>query len=67
MLHAAGPTPGRIALIIPVTVLSLLVGLLWLLGLACGKDRRQYVTKISGQVMRAIIWMWQGTGPPESS
>jgi len=67
MLHAAGPTAERIALIVPVTLITLLVGLLWLVGLACGKDRRQYVKQISDQALGAIVSIWQSTGPPEFS
>lgn len=65
MLHAASPTAGRIAAALPVTLLSLFIGLLWLIGLACGKDRREYVTKISDQAMCAISSIWQSTGPSE--
>jgi len=33
MLHAAGPAVGRIAAVVPVTLLMLFIGPLWLLGL----------------------------------
>jgi hypothetical protein len=58
MLHAVSPAAGRAAAAVPVTLLSVFIGLLWLLGLACGKDRRQYVTNISEQAMRAISAIW---------
>jgi hypothetical protein len=61
MLHAAGPAAGRVAAVVPVTLLMVFIGLLWLLGLACGKDRRQYVAKISDQAMRAVSSIWQST------
>jgi hypothetical protein len=59
MLRAVGPAVGRVAAAFPVTLLSLFIGLLWLVGLACGNDRRQYVTTISEQAMRAISAIWQ--------
>jgi hypothetical protein len=64
MLHAS-PAAGRVAAVVPVTLLSLFVGLLWLIGLACGTDRRQYVTKISDQAMRAITSIWQSPASAE--
>jgi hypothetical protein len=60
MLHAIGPAAGRVAAVIPVTLLVLFLGTLWLLGLVCGKGGRQYVTKISEQAMRAASAMLQG-------
>jgi hypothetical protein len=57
MLQATS-SAGRVAAAVPITLLCLFVGLLWLVGLACGKDRRQYVTKISEQAMRAINAIW---------
>lgn len=65
MLHAAGPAAGRVAAAVPVTLLSLFIGLLWLAGLACGNDRRQYVTTISEQAMRAISAIWQDSANKE--
>jgi hypothetical protein len=41
-------------------MLMLFVGILWLLGLACGKDRREYVTAISEQAMRAASSLFHG-------
>jgi hypothetical protein len=67
MPHAACPAAGRIAAALPVTLISLFIGLLWLIGLACGKERRQYVTKISEQAMHAISSIWQGASPAEPS
>jgi hypothetical protein len=52
-----------VALAVPVTLLALFTGLLWLLGLASGKGGRQYVTKISDQAMRAASVMLQGACP----
>lgn len=60
MVHAVGPTFGRAAAVVPAALLIIFIGLVWLLGLACGKDRREYVTKISEQAMNAISLMFQG-------
>jgi hypothetical protein len=60
MLHAIGPAAGRVAAVVPVTLLVLFLGVLWLLGLVSGKDGRQYVTKISDQAMRAVSIMLHG-------
>lgn len=65
MLHTVGATAGRAAAVVPVTLLMLFIGLLWLLGLACGQDRRDYVEKISGQAMLAVSAIWQGTASTE--
>jgi hypothetical protein len=51
-----------VALAVPVTLLVLFIGLLWLLGLVSGKGGRQYVIKISDQAMRAASVMLQGPG-----
>ena len=65
-MHAAGPAVGRIAAVVPVTLLMLFIGPLWLLGLVCGKDGRQYVTKISDQAMRAASVMLLGVAPEDA-
>ena len=52
-----------VALTVPVTLLVLFTGLLWLLGLVSGKGGRQYVIKISDQAMRAASLMLQGARP----
>jgi hypothetical protein len=67
MLRAVSPAAGRMVAAVPVTLLSLFIGLLWLIGLACGEERRQYVMKISDQMMRAVSSIWQSALPPESS
>jgi hypothetical protein len=41
----------RVAAVAPVILLMLFTGLLWLLGLVCGADRRRYVTDLSQQAM----------------
>jgi len=60
MLHTFGPAAGRVAAVVPVTVMMLFLGMLWLLGLVSGKGGRQYVTKISDQAVRAASTMLQG-------
>jgi len=52
-----------VALAIPVTLLVLFTGLLWLLGLVSGKGGRQYVTKISEQAMCAASVILHGACP----
>jgi len=49
-----GPAAVRVAAVVPVILLVLFIGLLWLLGLMCGRDRRRYVTNLSQQAMAAI-------------
>jgi hypothetical protein len=44
----------RVAAVIPAVLLVLFVGLLWLLGLMCGRERRRYVTDVSQQAMTVI-------------
>jgi hypothetical protein len=62
MPQVASAAAGRIAAVLPITLLSLFIGLLWLIGLAGDKDRRKYVTEISGQAMAAISSIWENTG-----
>ena len=52
----------RVAAVIPVVLLVLFTGLLWLLGLMCGRERRRYVTDLSLQAMNAIGVLLNG--PP---
>jgi hypothetical protein len=61
MLSSLGPSLGRAAVAIPASLLMLFVGLLWLLGLACGDKRRVYVTTISEQAMIAVSAMLCGS------
>ncbi len=44
----------KIAAIVPVVLLVLFTGILWVLGLMCGKERRRCVTTLSQQAMTAI-------------
>jgi hypothetical protein len=58
MLAGAGPATMRVAAVVPVTLLVLFTGLLWLLGLMCGSERRCYVTELSQQAMEAVsVWL----------
>jgi hypothetical protein len=57
MLHAIGPAAGRVAAMVPVTLLTVFAGILWLLGLVVGDKKREYVTEISNQAMRAASAM----------
>jgi hypothetical protein len=44
----------RVAAVVPVVLLVLFTGLLWLLGLLCGRERRRYITNLSKQAMGAM-------------
>jgi hypothetical protein len=44
----------RVAAVIPVVLLVLFTGLLWLLGLICGRERRRYVTNLTQLAMSAV-------------
>ena len=56
------PAMVRVAAVVPVVLLVLFTGLLWLLGLICGRERRRYVTHLSRQAMVAIGVLLHG--PP---
>jgi hypothetical protein len=43
MVPGLGASMMRAAAIVPVAVLVLLVGLLWLMGLSCGREQRAYI------------------------
>lgn len=42
------------AAVLPLIVLAPFLGVMWLIGLCCDKDRRKYVTDVSTHVMAAI-------------
>jgi hypothetical protein len=68
MPPSVGPAMMRVAAVIPVVLLVLFTGLLWLLGLVCGRERRRYVTNLSQQTMGAIgAWLQGPPGPPPPS
>lgn len=46
---------------IPVVLLVLFTGVLWLLGLMCGRERRRYVTILSQQGLEAAGELLHGT------
>ena len=62
MPPGAGTAMMRVAVVIPVVLLVLFTGLLQLLGLMCGRERRRYVTNLSRQAMGAIGVLLHG--PP---
>jgi hypothetical protein len=47
-----------------VVLLVLFIGLLWLLGLMCGNERRSYVTNLSMQAMGTIGALLHGPPAP---
>ena len=40
--------------VVPITLIVIFLGVLWLLGLACGEDRRKYVADLSTQARETI-------------
>jgi hypothetical protein len=65
MPPGVGSAVMRVAAVIPVVLLVLFTGLLWLLGLLCGLERRRYITGVSRQAMGAIGALLHGpTGLP---
>jgi hypothetical protein len=54
-------------LAVPATLIALAVGLLWLLGLLCGKNRREYITGITQQAMSAIVGIFHGANAVANS
>jgi|HubBroStandDraft_5_1064220.scaffolds.fasta_scaffold143743_1 hypothetical protein len=67
MPPSVGPAMIRVASVIPVVLLVLFTGLLWLLGLMCGRERRRYVTNLSRQAMGAIGTLLHGPPAPPSA
>jgi hypothetical protein len=69
MTPESGLAAARIAAVIPVVLLVLFMGLLWLLGLMCGRERRRYVTNLSQQVMGTVGTLLYGpyASPPSRS
>ena len=60
MLHAAGPALVRVAAVVPVILVLLFIGPMWLLGLVLSKGRRQYVVEITDRVLQTVEVMIQG-------
>jgi hypothetical protein len=51
---------GALAILaLPASVVALALGLLWLLGLLCGKERRKYITSITENVTGALVKIFQ--------
>jgi hypothetical protein len=61
MLAGIGTSVIRAAAVIPAVLLVLFAGLLWLLGLPCGKDRRSYVITLSQQAMDVVGVLLHGS------
>jgi len=56
LLHALIQAPK----IIPAALMIVFIGLLWWLGLMCGKDRRDYIIELSRQAMEAVRELLRG-------
>ncbi len=52
---------GRVVAVIPATLLIIFIGLLWLLGLLCDKERRGYVITLSQYAMEAVGILLRGS------
>jgi hypothetical protein len=64
MLPGAGSAITRAAAVVPVVLLVLFTGMLWLLGLLCDRERRRYVTDLSQQAMEAVGAWLRGPAVP---
>jgi hypothetical protein len=64
MPPGTGSAMLRAAAVVPIVLIVLFTGLLWLLGLMCGRDRRCYVTDLSRQAMGAIGVLLDGSPAP---
>jgi hypothetical protein len=64
MPPGTGYAIARAAAVVPVVLLVLFIGLLWLLGLMCGRGRRCYVTNLSLQAMGTIGALLRGPPAP---
>lgn len=58
------PQVVRAAVVIPAALIVLFMAPLWLLGLACGTERRQYVMTLSRQAMDAVTGLVQSAPEP---
>jgi hypothetical protein len=58
-----GPAMARVTAVVPAVLLVLFTGLLWLLGLMCGRERRRYVIILSQQAMSALGVLLHGSSP----
>jgi len=56
--HSALEVIRPAAAAIPVVLIISFIGVLWILGLACGEKRREYVTKLSGQASNMIAILY---------
>jgi len=61
MLSAIGTSATRTAAVIPAVIIVVFAGVLWLLGLLCGSDRRNYVIVLSQQAMDTVGMLLRGT------
>jgi hypothetical protein len=66
MPPGVGTAVVRAVAVVPVVLLVLFTGLLWLLGLLCGRERRRYITVVSRLAMEAIGALLHGSAgvPP---
>jgi hypothetical protein len=64
MVAGIGTSAIRVAAVVPAVLLVLFAGILWLLGLPCGKDRRAYVITLSKQAMDTVGTLLHGPLEP---
>jgi hypothetical protein len=55
--------PAAVAL--PVVLIIIFLGLLWMLGLGCGKERRKYVTELSKKACNTIAILYGSAPQPD--
>jgi len=63
----SGAAVVRAAAVLPAVLIVVFTGLLWLIGLPCNGERRQYVTGLSKQAMGVVGQLLRGpetTSPP---
>jgi hypothetical protein len=65
MVPGLGASVVRAIAVVPVVILVLFVGLLWLMGLFCSKERRGYVVRISSQVVHTLAPLLHGNPASE--
>jgi hypothetical protein len=64
-IPGGGRAVARLAAAVPVVLIVLFVGLLWVIGLFCSEKRRKYVTRISAQGLQTVQGFFgDGTEPP---
>lgn len=66
MPPGVGHAVVRVAAVVPVVLIVLFIGLLWLLGLVCRDKGKSYVLELTEHAVKAIktLTRWQPASPP---